>query len=142
STWPTGTPGGRVKIRETPSRSCSLPSRRLRITLILGALSAIAPLSIDMYLPSLPALERYFAADAAAAQHTLAAFFVGLALGQLLYGPVADRYGRKPPLLFGLAAYTAASAGCALAMDIDSLVLMRFLQAVAGCAGMVVSRAV
>lgn len=95
-----------------------------------------------MYLPSLPALERYFAADAAAAQHTLAAFFVGLALGQLLYGPVADRYGRKPPLLFGLAAYTAASAGCALAMDIDSLVLMRFLQAVAGCAGMVVSRAV
>ncbi|HWA12248.1 MAG TPA: Bcr/CflA family multidrug efflux MFS transporter [Burkholderiales bacterium] len=116
--------------------------KHLRITLILGALSAIAPLSIDMYLPSLPALERHFGADAAAGERTVAAFFIGLAIGQLFYGPVADRYGRKPPLLFGLACFTLASAGCALAGSIGSLVLLRFLQAVSGCAGMVVSRAV
>jgi DHA1 family bicyclomycin/chloramphenicol resistance-like MFS transporter len=116
--------------------------KHLRTTLILGALSAIAPLSIDMYLPSLPALERHFGAYAAAGEHTVAAFFIGLAIGQLFYGPVADRYGRKPPLLFGLACFTLASAGCALAGSIGNLVLLRFLQALSGCAGMVVSRAV
>jgi DHA1 family bicyclomycin/chloramphenicol resistance-like MFS transporter len=116
--------------------------RHLRITLILGALSAIAPLSIDMYLPSLPALEHDFGSDAAGSQHTVAAFFIGLAIGQIFYGPVADRYGRKPPLLFGLACFTLASAGCALAADIQSLAWLRFLEAVSGCAGMVISRAV
>jgi len=119
-----------------------LSGKHLRITLILGALSAIAPMSIDMYLPSLPALERQFMVDAASGQLTLAAFFVGLAIGQLFYGPVADRYGRKPPLVFGLVLYTVASAGCALAADIDSLIALRFVQALSGCAGMVVSRAV
>ena len=119
-----------------------MTQRHLRITLILGALSAIAPLSIDMYLPSLPALEHDFGSDAAGSQHTVAAFFIGLAIGQIFYGPVADRYGRKPPLLFGLACFTLASAGCALAADIQSLAWLRFLEAVSGCAGMVISRAV
>lgn len=114
----------------------------LRVTLILGALSAIAPLSIDMYLPGLPALERNFAVDAAAGQQTLAAFFVGLAIGQLFYGPLADRYGRRLPLLLGLAVYTLASVGCALAASIESLAAWRFLEAIGGSAAMVVSRAV
>ena len=119
-----------------------LSERRFRTTLILSALVAFAPMSIDMYLPALPALERYFATDTASVQHTLASFFVGLALGQLFYGPIADRYGRKPPLYFGLTLYVAASAGCALAPGIVSLIALRFLQAVSGCAGMVVARAV
>jgi DHA1 family bicyclomycin/chloramphenicol resistance-like MFS transporter len=119
-----------------------LPHRNFRTTLILSALVAFAPMSIDMYLPALPALERYFATDTASVQHTLAAFFVGLAIGQLLYGPIADRYGRKPPLYFGLTLYVIASAACALAPGIGSLIVLRFLQAVSGCAGMVVARAV
>ena len=119
-----------------------MPHRNFRTTLILSALVAFAPMSIDMYLPALPALERYFAADTAAVQHTLASFFIGLAIGQLLYGPVADKYGRKPPLYFGLGLYVIASAACALAPGIGSLIALRFMQAVSGCAGMVVARAV
>ncbi len=119
-----------------------MPNRTFRTTLILSALVAFAPMSIDMYLPALPSLERYFATDTASVQHTLASFFVGLAIGQLFYGPLADRYGRKPPLYFGLSLYVAASAGCALAPGIVSLIGLRFLQAVSGCAGMVVARAV
>ncbi len=113
-----------------------------RLTLVLGALTATAPLSVDMYLPSLPALEREFAASTAAIQLTLSAFFVGLALGQLVYGPLSDRVGRKPLLYFGFAVYTAASAGCALAGSATTLVLWRLLQALGGCAGMVMARAV
>ena len=114
----------------------------LRLTLLLGALSAFAPMSIDMYLPSLPALERAFAADTAAVQLTLSAFFLGLALGQALYGPLADRHGRRGPLLAGIALYVVASLGCALAPSIEVLVALRFLQAMGGCAGVVIARAV
>jgi MFS transporter, DHA1 family, multidrug resistance protein len=108
---------------------------------ILGAVTALVPLSIDMYLPTLPALERAFAADPAAVQLTLGAFFVGLAVGQALYGPVTDRFGRKPPLYAGLVGYVLASVGCALASSIGALVACRFVQALAGCAGLVVPRA-
>ncbi len=110
--------------------------------LLLGALTAFAPMSIDMYLPSLPAIAAAFAADPAAAQYTLASFFVGLALGQAIYGPLADRYGRKPPLYAGLALYIVASIGCALAPDIATLTALRFVQAAGGCAGVVIARAV
>jgi len=116
--------------------------KHLRVTLILAALVAFAPMSIDMYLPALPALERAFSTDTASVQHTLASFFLGLAVGQLLYGPLADKYGRKPPLYAGLALYVAVSAACAVASGIDSLIVLRFLQALSGCAGMVVARAV
>ena len=114
----------------------------LRITLLLGALTAFAPMSIDMYLPSLPTLSRVFATDIASVQLTLAAFFLGLALGQVFYGPLADRFGRKGPLYLGTGLYVLASAGCALAPDIHILIGLRFAQAVGGCAGMVVARAV
>ena len=119
-----------------------MPNRNFRTTLILSARVAFAPMSIDMYLPALPALERFFATDTASVQHTLASFFLGLTAGQLLYGPIADKFGRKPPLYFGMTLYVVASAACALAPTIGSLIGLRFLQALSGCAGMVVARAV
>ncbi len=95
-----------------------------------------------MYLPAMPQLERVFATDAARVQWTLAAFFLGFALGQAFYGPVADRYGRKPSLYVGLALYIGASIGCALAPGIGLLTAFRFLEAIGACAGAVVARAV
>jgi MFS transporter, DHA1 family, multidrug resistance protein len=114
----------------------------LRLTIILGCLAAFGPLSIDMYLPSLPTLAQEFRTDTAAAQLTLSIFFIGLAFGQALYGPIADRYGRKRPLLFGCALYMLASIACVLAPSIESLVALRLAQALGGCAGMVISRSV
>jgi len=113
-----------------------------RIVFVLAAVIGVAPLSIDMYLPSLPALERTFGVGAASVQLTLAAFFAGLAVGPLVYGPASDRFGRKRPLYAGLTLYVLASLGCAFAPGIGSLIAMRFLQAVGGCAGMVIARAV
>ena len=112
------------------------------LILLLGSLTAIAPMSIDMYLPAFPALQATFATDAAAVQRTLSVFFIGLAIGQLFYGPLSDRYGRRLPLLVGLALYTVASAGCALAGSIGQLMFWRGLQALGGCAGVVMARAV
>ena len=116
------------------------PERR-RI-LLLGAIIALAPLSIDLYLPSLPTIQQTLGGDAAQAQLTLSTYFLGLALGQLIYGPVSDRIGRRKPLYFGLALYAIAALGCAFATNIDSLIALRFLQALGGCAGMVIVRAV
>ena len=99
-------------------------------------------MSIDMYLPGLPAIAAEFGAPTSAAQFTLASFFIGLALGQAIHGPLADRYGRKPPLYAGLALYVLASIGCALAPDLTTLIILRFLQAVGGCAGIVIARAI
>ncbi len=109
---------------------------------LLGMLSAIAPLSIDMYLPSFPAIAAALHTDPGAVQRTLATFFIGLASGQLFYGPVSDRFGRKPPLYFGLLLYTGASLLCALSASIDALQWGRLLQALGGCTGMVIARAV
>jgi DHA1 family bicyclomycin/chloramphenicol resistance-like MFS transporter len=113
-----------------------------RLALILGTLSAFGPLSIDMYLPGLPAMARTFGADPASAQLTLSLFFVGLALGQSVYGPLADRFGRRWPLLIGCALYAVASCACALAPSMEVLIALRFVQAVGGCAGMVLARSV
>jgi MFS transporter, DHA1 family, multidrug resistance protein len=119
-----------------------LTPNRLRITLILGALTAFAPMSIDMYLPALPEIGRSLGADTASVQLTLSAFFIGLAVGQAIYGPLADRFGRKGPLYFGLVVYIAASIGCALASDIQALIGLRLVQALGGCVGIVIARAV
>ncbi len=107
----------------------------------MGTIVAIGPMSIDMYLPSLPALQAHFAVSAAEVQLTLATYFIGLALGQIAYGPIADRFGRRLPLLIGLALYSASSLVCALALSIDALIAARFAQAIGGCAGMIVTRA-
>ncbi|MDF0733715.1 multidrug effflux MFS transporter [Pseudomonas entomophila] len=114
----------------------------LRTLLILGALSAFAPLAIDFYLPAFPAMAQAFGTDEKHVQTTLAAYFLGLSLGQLAYGPVADRFGRRKPLLFGVVLFTLASLVCAYAPNLDALVLARFVQALGGCAGMVLSRAI
>jgi len=113
-----------------------------KLTFMLGALTALGPLSIDMYLPSFQAIARDLTASPAQVQLTLAVFFVALGIGQAFYGPLSDRFGRRRPLCFGLALYVLASAGCALARSIEALVAWRFAQALGGCAGMVIARAV
>lgn len=114
----------------------------LRMLLILGALSAFGPLAIDFYLPAFPAMAQAFATDEQHIQTTLAAYFLGLSIGQLAYGPIADRFGRRLPLLFGVSLFTLASLVCAYAPSLDALILARFVQALGGCAGMVLSRAI
>ncbi|WP_071871987.1 Bcr/CflA family multidrug efflux MFS transporter [Atopomonas hussainii] len=114
----------------------------LRLLLILGALSAFGPLAIDFYLPSFPTLAKAFATDVQHVQWSLSAYFVGVALGQLFYGPMADRYGRRKPLLVGITLFALASVACAMATTLEQLIAARFVQALGGCAGMVVARAV
>jgi DHA1 family bicyclomycin/chloramphenicol resistance-like MFS transporter len=117
-------------------------TRYLKMALILGLLSAIGPFAIDMYLPALPAIGASLGAEVGAVQFSLTAFFLSLGVGQLLYGPVSDMVGRKPPLYFGLGLFTLASIGCALATDIQTLVALRFLQGLGAAAGMAIPRAV
>jgi DHA1 family bicyclomycin/chloramphenicol resistance-like MFS transporter len=118
-----------------------VPRKRIDTIVILGMLMAFAPMAIDMYLPALPTLERYFGVDAARVQLTLAAFFIGFALGQAFYGPFADRFGRKPPLYFGLVLFLGTSIACAYAPSIEALIVLRFVQGIGACANVVVARA-
>jgi DHA1 family bicyclomycin/chloramphenicol resistance-like MFS transporter len=113
-----------------------------RLAVILGALTAMGPLAIDMYLPSLPTIARDLDAPASSVQVSLAVYFIGIAIGQAFYGPVSDRWGRKPALYFGLTLFVVSSAGCALASNVRMLIALRFLQALGGCAPLVVPRAV
>ena len=113
-----------------------------RTILILGALSAFGPLAIDFYLPAFPAMALAFGTDEQHVQLTLAAYFLGLSIGQLMYGPVADRFGRRIPLLTGVGLFTVASLACAYAPNLEWLLGARFVQALGGCAGMVISRAI
>ncbi len=110
--------------------------------LVLGLLSAIGPFAIDMYLPALPSIGQSLGASMSAVQASLMAFFIALGLGQIIYGPVSDMVGRKPPLYFGLGLFALASVGCAMAPDIETLVALRFVQGLGACAGMVIPRAV
>ncbi|MFZ2872665.1 Bcr/CflA family multidrug efflux MFS transporter [Zavarzinia sp.] len=114
---------------------------RLGLIVILGSLTAFAPLSIDMYLPAFPALETHFGASAGAVQGTLAAFFIGLAIGQSVHGPLSDRLGRRLPMVGGILVYVAASIAAIFAPDIETLSVLRFVQALGGCAGIVIARA-
>jgi MFS transporter, DHA1 family, multidrug resistance protein len=109
--------------------------------LILGLLSAIGPFSIDMYLPGFPEIARDLHTTVAHISLSLSSFFIGIAFGQLLYGPLLDRFGRKKPLYIGMAAYLAASVGCAFCTTADGLIVIRLLQALGGCVGMVAARA-
>ncbi len=110
--------------------------------LLLGALSAVGPLSTDMYLPAFPTLDAAFGSGAGSAQITLAAWFAGLAVGQFTQGPFSDRLGRRLPLLVGMSIYTIGSAGCALSQSLWSFTAWRFVAALGGSAGMVIPRAV
>ncbi|WP_439890563.1 multidrug effflux MFS transporter [Ralstonia sp. 25C] len=124
----------------TPARS-RMPGPIPGWLLLLGALTAIGPLSVNMYLPSLPTIARDLNTSSAAAGLTLTVFLISLAIGQLIYGPASDRFGRKPPLYIGLGLYVAASIGCAFAKDATMLTVLRGLQGFGACAGMVIARA-
>lgn len=110
--------------------------------ILMGALTAIGPISIDMYLPAFPSIAQSLDATHSQVERTLAVYLIGMSLAQLVYGPLADRYGRKPPLYGALVLYIIASAGCALAPNVQILTFCRLAQAMGGAAGMVISRAV
>lgn len=112
------------------------------LILILGFLSALGPFSIDMYLPSFPSIAKDFNTDISQVGLSLTSYFVGISLGQIIYGPVLDRFGRKKPLLIGLAIYLVSAIGCALSPTLNFLIGMRFLSAMGGCVGMVAGRAI
>jgi MFS transporter, DHA1 family, multidrug resistance protein len=118
------------------------PSEYRRLAVILGALTAVGPLAIDMYLPGLPTIGGEFGVDAAATQVSVASYFAGVAVGQAFYGPLSDAVGRKPALSFGLIVFILASLGCAWADSVNTLVAFRFLQALGGCAPIVIPRAI
>lgn len=111
------------------------------IILILGALATISPFSIDMYLPGFPAIADDLDTSIDKVQLSLTSYFVGIAAGQMLYGPLLDRYGRIKPLYIGLAGYVIASIACAFTFSIDALIIARFAQAIGGCVGMVAAQA-
>lgn len=112
------------------------------LIVLLGILAALGPFSIDMYLPAFSRIAEKFLTDENTVAFTLTSFFVGIALGQLVYGPLVDKYGRKKPLLFGLLVYLLSSLGIAWSFSIDWMIGMRFFQALGGSAGMVASTAI
>jgi MFS transporter, DHA1 family, multidrug resistance protein len=127
------------KIRKTGTREEHIP---LKYVLILGLLTAFAPLSTDMYLPSLPAVSRDLAAPLSLTQITLTACILGMAFGQVLVGPISDAWGRRRPLLIGLAIYLMTSVLCIVAPSVSVLVALRFVQGISGAAGIVISLAI
>jgi len=109
------------------------------LILLLGSLTALGPFSIDMYLPGFPAIAKDLHTTVAKVSLSLSGFFIGISAGQLLYGPLLDRFGRKKPLYIGLVVYIISSIGCAYATSIDALIILRFIQAVGSCAAAVAS---
>ena len=110
--------------------------------MLLGVLTAFPPMSLDLYLPGMPSIAASFGAPPDGAQATMASFLAGLAIGQFFYGPASDRWGRRSPILFGAILYVIGSAACALSPSLGALTAARFVQALGGCAGGVVARAV
>lgn len=108
----------------------------------LGVLAAIGPFTIDMYLPGFQKIAEDLSASEKEVTFTLTSYFIGIALGQLFYGPIVDKYGRKKPLLIGLGIYIIAAIGCSLSTSVYFMVAMRFLQAMGGCVGIVASTAI
>src|SRR3954470_15989530 len=113
----------------------------LAMTVMLALLTALGPLSTDMYLPSLPAIARDLRATTAQTQLTLSAFLLGFAVGQFVYGPISDKVGRRPVLLAGLGLFLVASAACTLATSVEMLTAARFVQALGGSGPIVLARA-
>lgn len=118
------------------------PRGRARLLATTATLVAAGPISLDLYLPAFPSMAESLGVQVGDVQLTMSAYLLGLALGQLVYGPLSDRFGRKPPLIAGLILYTVASLLCVLAPSLPMLVALRVLQALGGCAPIVISRAV
>ncbi|MEO7045084.1 MAG: multidrug effflux MFS transporter [Ferruginibacter sp.] len=116
--------------------------QRVIVILILGLLSAIGPFSIDMYLPGFPAIAKDLHTSVGIVSYSLASFFIGICIGQLICGPLLDRFGRKMPLYIGMIIYVLSSIGCALFRSIELLIVLRFFQALGGCVGIVAPRAI
>ncbi|MGW0311981.1 Bcr/CflA family multidrug efflux MFS transporter [Streptomyces flavidovirens] len=136
---------GHISGAEAETTALSSPSARrtsLLVTLVLGGLTALPPLSMDMYLPALPEVTKSLRSPAATVQLTLTACLAGMALGQLVVGPMSDRFGRRKPLLLGMIVYVVATAICAFAPSTELLIAFRLLQGLAGAAGIVIARAV
>jgi len=112
-------------------------SRYISLILILGSLTALSPFSIDMYLPGFPAIAKDLSTSVATVSLSLSGFFIGISAGQLIYGPLLDRFGRKRPLYFGLALYILASIAVVFTHTISGLILLRFIQALGSCAATV-----
>ncbi|MRX69929.1 MFS transporter, DHA1 family, bicyclomycin/chloramphenicol resistance protein [Flavobacterium resistens] len=111
----------------------------IKLILILGSLTALGPFSIDMYLPGFSDIAKDLNTSVAKVSMSLSSYFIGISAGQLLYGPLLDRFGRKKPLFMGLMVYILASLGCAYVTDIDLFILLRFIQAIGSCAATVAS---
>jgi DHA1 family bicyclomycin/chloramphenicol resistance-like MFS transporter len=117
-------------------------TKSARLIAVLALSSTFAPFATDMYLPAFAQMAAVFNTDHGSIEATLSTFFLGLAFGQALYGPIIDRFGRKLPLLFGVALFALATFGCLLTRDIEVFTALRFVQAIGGCAGMIIGRAI
>jgi DHA1 family bicyclomycin/chloramphenicol resistance-like MFS transporter len=115
---------------------------RLAMTLLLGLLASFAPMTIDLYLPAFPIMARDLATDAESIQLTLSVYMVGFALSQTIFGPISDRFGRKPTIMIGTSIYLVASVACALATTVEQLIVFRLFQSIGAAAAPVVARAV
>lgn len=135
-------PGSTGTPPTTPAITPAARRTGLLVTLVLGGLTALPPLSMDMYLPALPEVTQALHAPAATVQLTLTACLTGMALGQVVVGPMSDRWGRRTPLLLGMVVYVLATAICVFAPTTELLIGFRLLQGLAGAAGIVIARAV
>jgi DHA1 family bicyclomycin/chloramphenicol resistance-like MFS transporter len=115
--------------------------RKFKLIFILGLLTSIGPFSVDMYLPAFNRIAVDLNTSISNVMYSLSTYFIGISFGQLLYGPLLERYGRKKPIYFGLVIYLLASLGCIVAFNVNMLISMRFFQAIGGCVGMVAARA-
>src|SRR5689334_11449486 len=123
-------------MSSTSSRNLGVPGWLIVIAVMAG----IGPVSIDLYLPAFPMIEAEFGETGV--ERTMASYLVGLAIGQLLYGPISDRFGRKPPLYFGFVVYTIGAIGCALSTSMTMLMICRVVQALGACSGLAIGRAI
>lgn len=117
-------------------------AKLIRMAIVLGLLSVIGPVAIDMYLPALPEIGGQLGASTSSVQLSLMSFMAAFAVGQLIYGPISDMIGRKPPLYIGTLVFIAGSIGCALAPSVEWLIASRFIQGIGGCAAMSLPRAI
>ncbi|HZH50545.1 MAG TPA: MFS transporter, partial [Microvirga sp.] len=126
----------------SPNAAGPAPTAKPSLIALLIAVAAVSPLGINMYLPSMPGMARAFGVDFTTIQLTLSLYLAAMALGQLIIGPLSDRFGRRPVLLTGLSVFVAGSLICYLAQDVRLLIFGRVVQAIGGCAGITLSRAI